>query len=95
MFDTCRKFRPELNPEKCTFFHKEVTFLGHKITDKGILPDESKFHIINKYPRPTDADDVKRFVAFCNYYRRFVPYFADIIKPLNKLTWNNAIFEWT
>ena len=95
VFDTCRQFRLKLNPEKCTFFHKEVTFLGHKLTDKGILPDYSKFHIINKYPRLADADGVKRFVVFCNYYRKFISYFADICKPLNKLTRKNAIFEWT
>lgn len=95
VFSTCRKYCLKLNPQKCNFFRKEVTFLGHKITDKGILPDESKYEIINNYPIPLTADDVKRFVAFCNYYRRFIPNFATITYPLNKLTRKNATFHWS
>jgi len=57
-----------VHPEKCTFFRHEVTFLGHKCTDKGILPDSKKYDVIEKYPIPTDADSARNFVAFCNYY---------------------------
>lgn len=95
VFETCRKYNLKLNPKKCNFFRKEVTFLGHKITDKGILPDETKYDIINKYPTPRAADEVKRFVAFCNYYRRFIPNFATITLPLNSLTKKNAEFVWS
>lgn len=95
VFETCRKFNLKLNPEKCNFFRNEVTFLGHKITDKGILPDDSKFEVINKYPTPTNADEVKRFVAFCNYYRRFIPRFAEITQPLNQLTRKGSKFIWS
>lgn len=95
VFETCRRCNLKLNPQKCNFFRKEVTYLGHKITDKGILPDDSKYQIINKYPTPQSADEVKRFVAFCNYYRRFIPYFASVTNPLNKLTRKNADFTWS
>lgn len=95
VFQTCRKYNLKLNPEKCNFFRKEVTFLGHKITDKGILPDDSKHDAINKYPLPKSADEVKRFVAFCNYYRRFIPNFASVTQPLNKLTRKSVDFLWT
>jgi len=71
-FDLCRKHNLKLHPEKCTFFRHEVTFLGHKCTDKGILPDNKKYDVLEKYTVPTDADSAKRFVAFCNYYRRFI-----------------------
>lgn len=95
VFETCRKFSLKLNPEKCTFFQQQVTYLGHKITSKGILPDDSKYEIINKYPTPTNADAVKRFIAFCNYYRRFIPHFAEISKPLNNLTRKKTEFDWS
>ena len=42
VFDRLRHYNLKLNPEKSCFFEKEVTYLGHKITDKGILPDDSK-----------------------------------------------------
>jgi len=64
VFDLCRRHNLKLHPEKCTFFRHEVTFIGHKCTDKGILPDCKKYDVIEKYPVPTDADSARRFVAF-------------------------------
>lgn len=95
IFERLRKYNLKLNPSKCNFFQTEVTYLGHKITDKGILPDDTKFKVVRDYPTPTNADDVRRFVAFCNYYRKFVPNFAKIAKPLNELLQKNFKFEWT
>lgn len=65
----------KLYPDKCKFFAHEVTFLGHKCTIKGVLPDESKYEVIQNYPTPKNGDKAKR-LAFCNYYRRFIPNFA-------------------
>lgn len=42
IFELCRKHNLKLNPEKCSFFMHEVTYLGHKCTDHGILPDDKK-----------------------------------------------------
>lgn len=95
VFETCRKYNLKLNPKKSQFFRKEVTFLGHKVTDKGILPDDSKYDMVKNFPRPESADQVKRFVAFCNYYRRFIPDFANISRPLNLLTRKNSSFVWS
>lgn len=85
VFKRLRHYNLKLNPEKCQFFKTEVTYLGHKITDQGILPDDTKFEVIKNYPIPTNADETRRFVAFCNYYRKFVPDFARLAKPLNDL----------
>lgn len=95
VFEICRKFNLKLHPDKCTFFGHEVTFLGHKCTDRGILPDDSKYKTIESYPRPKNADETKRFVAFCNYYRRFIANFAKHALPLTRLTRKNTEFEWS
>ena len=76
VFKRLRQYNLKLNISKCKFLRTEVTYLGHKITNKGILPDDSKFEAIKNYPIPKNADDVRRFVAFCNYYRKFVENFA-------------------
>ena len=94
IFDRMRKYNLKLNLEKCKFFNTEVNYLGHKITDKGILPDISKYETIKNYPIPKNADDVRRFVAFCNYYRKFVPNFATIAHPLNQLLKKKQQFVW-
>lgn len=67
VFCRLRKYNLKLNPCKCKFFKSEVTYLGHKITDKDIYPDESKFDKVKNFPTPTNADEVLRFVEFCNY----------------------------
>lgn len=95
VFNCFRNRNLKLNPAKCCFFQTEVTFLGHKITDHGILPDNSKFEIIQNYPIPTNPDQVRSFVAFCNYYRRFIPNFAQICFNLNKLLRKDTPFNWT
>lgn len=92
VFNTCRKYNLKLNPEKCKFFRKEVTYLGHQITDQGILPDKSKYAAIDNYPVPENADAVNRFIAFCNYCR-FIENFAEISRPLNLLTRKNTPFN--
>lgn len=90
-----RKYNLKLNLDKCRFFNTEVNYLGHRITDKGILPDASKYETIKNYPIPENADEVRRFVAFCNYYRKFVPHFATIADPLNQLLKKRRQFVWT
>ncbi|XP_067622234.1 retrovirus-related Pol polyprotein from transposon 412 isoform X2 [Eurosta solidaginis] len=94
VFETCRKFNLKLNPIKCNFLRSEVTFLGHKCTSKGLLPDDSKIDAIKRYTKPKDKDAVRRFVAFANYYRRFIPNFASLAAPLNRLNRKKVEFVW-
>lgn len=95
VFQTCKDRNLKLNPDKCEFLKSEIIFLGHKCTKNGILPDDSKFDTIKNYPIPKDGESIKRFIAFCNYYRKFIPNFGVIAKPLNNLTKKNAEFKWT
>lgn len=94
VFGVCLRKNLKLNPEKCEFFKTEVSFLGHKCTNRGLLPDPAKIKAVQNYPTPTNKDDIKRFVAFCNYYRRFIPNFADIAVPLTKLLSKREEFIW-
>lgn len=95
VFEHLAKYNLKLNPSKCHFFCADVTYLGHHISRLGIQPDKSKYNAISNFPVPKNADDVRRFVAFCNYYRRFIPYFSDLASPLNALLKKNVKFVWT
>ena len=77
VFKLCRKHNLILHPDKCSFFKHEVTYLRHMCTNKGILPDDSKYTVIEEYVVPADVDCERRFIAFCNYYRRFIQIFAE------------------
>lgn len=89
-----REVNLKLNPIKCEFLRTEIVYLGHKITADGIYPDPEKPEILKKYPRPQNVDEIKRFVAFANYYRRFIPKFADIVYSLNSQCKKNAQYQW-
>jgi Reverse transcriptase (RNA-dependent DNA polymerase)/RNase H-like domain found in reverse transcriptase/Retroviral aspartyl protease len=95
VFEKLRERNLKLNPEKCAFMQTEVTYLGHHISEEGIRPDPTKYDVIKNYPRPRNADEVRRFVALCNYYRRFVQNFATLAAPLNRLLRKNIAFEWS
>lgn len=82
---TCKSQNLKLNPDKCNFLRSEVNYLGHICTDKGILPDSSKYDAIKYYPKPHDKDSTRRFVAFINYYNKFIYHFASLTHPLNVL----------
>lgn len=84
-----------MNPSKCDFLKKEILYLGHLISSEGISPDPSKLKIMQEYPTPKDAKETKRFVAFANYYRKFIKNFAEISAPLNRLGKKGVTFNWT
>lgn len=95
VFQMFRQRNLKINPSKCQFFRKEVTFLGHLCTEHGVKPDPNKIDAVRKYPTPKSKDDVRRFVAFANYYRRFIRNFAGIAHFFTKLTRKRVNFKWT
>lgn len=98
LLKVCNRLRSvnlKLNPEKCTFLQKEILYLGHVISENGISPDPSKIATLQAYSVPTNMNEVKRFVAFANYYRKHICQFADITVPLNRLCRKGIKFEWT
>ena len=81
--------------EKCSFFKKHIQYLGHLVSEKGfeLLPE--KLESIHKMPALRTAKEMKQFLGLIGYYRKFVPRFADISRPLTKLMHHNVVFEWT
>lgn len=85
----------KLKPKKCHFFRREVHFLGHVVSQKGIKTDPSKVaHIVN-CAIPTDVHEVRSILGLFSYYRRFIPQFSTIAKPLILLTEKAIPFLWT
>ena len=81
--------------EKCSFFKKHIQYLGHLVSERGFKPLPEKLESIRKISAPRTAKEVKQFLGLIGYYRKFVPRFADISRPLTKLTCHNVTFEWT
>ena len=79
----------------CDFFKSEIHYLGHLISPEGISPLPNKLDSIKYMPAPNSAKEIKQFLGLTGYYRKFVPRFADIFRPLTTLTKKDAKFEWT
>ena len=54
-----------------------------------------KLACIQEMPPPKTPKEVKQFLGLIGYYRKFVPRFSDLARPLNALTRKNVSFEWT
>jgi hypothetical protein len=52
VFARYRKYNLRLQPGKCEFLRKEVNYLGHLITEKGVRPDPTKVEAVERFPRP-------------------------------------------
>ena len=86
IFKRLEKANFKIQPDKCVFGNDTVEYLGHVCTASGIRPDPNKIKAIQQYSVPRNARDVRSFVGLAGYYRRHVPNFAEIAKPLTALT---------
>ena len=82
-------------PSKCFWFQREVEYLGHIICAEGLRVDDSKVKAIADWPEPTNVHEVRQFLGFANYYRRFVQNYARIAVPLTDLTKREMLFQWS
>ena len=86
LFQKLREADLKLNREKCNFFKSHIQYLGHLISGEGIKPLPEKLESIKEMPPPTTPKEVKQFLGLIGYYRKFVPRFADVARPLTNLT---------
>ena len=85
VLDRLRQFGLKLSPAKCRFFQSSVKCLGHVISAEGVSTDPSKIEAVKSWPVPSTARELKSFLGFTGYYRRFVQGYSSIAKPLNDL----------
>jgi RNase H-like domain found in reverse transcriptase/Reverse transcriptase (RNA-dependent DNA polymerase) len=86
------------NPAKCRFYLKELDFLRHHISARGIEPNTSKVDRVLNWPVPTSTTEVCSFLGLVHYITVFLPYLADhtvILTPLTTKESCKSFPEWT
>ena len=83
-----------VKPEKCVFMTKEISYLGFKITDKGLFKTDEKIKAIKESLAPTNVSEVRSFLGLVTFYSKFVPNVATTAAPIYQLTHKNVAFDW-
>ena len=83
-----------LQPEKVHFLRKEVAFLGHIVSERGVEPDPEKIKAVSEFPQPKGVRNIREFLGLTGYYHRFIQDYAKIAKPLHELLKKDKKFNW-
>ena len=95
VFGRLREAGLKLKPQKCRFLQKEVTYLGHVVSENGVSTDPSKVSKILDWPISRNVSELRSFLGLASYYRHFIKDFAKIAVPLHRLTEKNKPFVWS
>jgi len=84
VFQKLRQFKLKVEPDKCEVLKTELNYLGH-VTSESVKPGPEKFKAIKNFPILKNTTDVKSFLGLAGYYRKSIPQFSRIAKPLTEL----------
>lgn len=84
-----------LRPEKCEFEQTSIEYLGLIISEGNVAMDPIKVKAVAEWPVPTNLRDIRGFLGFANFYRRFIRNFATLARPLNNLTKKDVKWRWS
>ncbi|XP_070203469.1 uncharacterized protein [Littorina saxatilis] len=84
-------------PKKCFLGYQQVVYLGHKVGQGCMMPEEVKIEKFKALGEPKTKKEVRRFLGMLGFYRRYVPHFSEIALPLTNLTKGKKFeaIEWT
>src|SRR6266404_754636 len=84
-----------LKPDKCDFEKTTIDYLGLVISHDKIMMDPVKVQGVADWPTPSSITDVRSFLGFINFYRRFIRDFSNLARPLNALLQKDVQWRWT
>ena len=95
MDKTLKTNEPYAKFKKYSFWLTEIIFLGHIISKEGVAVDPFKVDVASMWIPPASVTEVRSFLGFTGYDRRYIEGFSKIAKSLTRLTQKAVKFEWT
>ena len=95
VMDTLRHANLTLKGDKCAFAQSSTTYLGYKLSKNGLEIYKDKIDPILSFEYPTDVKSTRQLLGMFQYYKRFIPRFAEIASPLFDLLKHDHPFEFT
>jgi len=92
VLSTAGEYGLNVNWEKCRFLEKNIKYLGHIIESGSLKPSERKTIAVKNFPKPTCFKDIQSFLGLSGYFRKFIPQYAVIARPLSNLLKKDAVF---
>jgi len=86
VFARLRKHNLKLKAKKCEFFRTEVEYLGHEVGQQGLRPSMSKIQALHDWRIPEDLTQLKSFLGFTSFYRRYIRNYSALAQPLTEKT---------
>jgi hypothetical protein len=86
VLDEFRKHKLYAKESKCEFFRREVKFLGFIVGADGVKVDPAKVEAVRAWPVPQSVTDVRSFLGFVGFYRKFIKDHSTIVAPMSDLT---------
>ena len=95
VLQTLRTNKLFCKPAKCVFGAESVKFLGYVVSGFSLAPDEEKVAAVKNWPVPRTVSEIRRFLGFSNFFRRFIKKYSDVARPLEELTGRHTRFTWS
>ena len=84
-----------LKPKKCQFAKQQLSYLRYIISLDQVQMDPIKLKGISDWPTSSTIKETRKFLGFCNFYRKFIKDYTKITSPINQLVKKNTKFTWT
>jgi hypothetical protein len=95
VFQKCKDFGLYLHLDKCFMTMQQEVLLGYVISKAGISVDQDKVSLIQTLFIPMNLRELRSFLGYVGYYRRFIKDCARLSTPLTELLTKEIDYVWT